>query len=61
MYTYVKIIIHICTFWESPLIEGLPGVANEDLERFASRHSPNLKDWMLAYNEPRAAECRDAM
>jgi AcrR family transcriptional regulator len=25
-----------------------------DLERFASRHAPNLKDWMLAYQERRA-------
>lgn len=31
-----------------------------DLERFVSRHAPDLKDWLQAYDERRAAECRDA-
>lgn len=29
-----------------------------DLERFVSRHAPNLKDWMSAYEERRAVESR---
>lgn len=32
-----------------------------DLERFVSRHAPNLNDWMLAYEERKAVECRDAL
>ncbi|WP_240753870.1 TetR/AcrR family transcriptional regulator [Natronospirillum operosum] len=30
-----------------------------DLERFVSRHAPDLKDWMSAYEERRAVELRD--
>ncbi len=30
----------------------------EDLARFVSRHAPDLKEWMLAYEERRAAESR---
>lgn len=32
-----------------------------ELERFVSRHAPNLKDWLLAYDKRRAAECRDTI
>lgn len=32
-----------------------------DLERFVSRHAPNLRDWMSAYAERRAEECQEAM
>lgn len=28
-----------------------------DLERFVSRHAPNLEDWLQAYDLRRAVEC----
>lgn len=28
-----------------------------DLERFVSRHAPNLQDWLKAYDQRRATEC----
>lgn len=33
----------------------------QDLERFASRHTPRLAEWMKAYDERRPDECRQAL
>ncbi|MEX1056284.1 MAG: TetR/AcrR family transcriptional regulator [Natronospirillum sp.] len=31
-----------------------------DLERFVARHAPNLKDWLLAYDQRRVLESQDS-
>ncbi|WP_127557386.1 TetR/AcrR family transcriptional regulator [Saccharospirillum alexandrii] len=57
MHTHETKAVRIGRFADYILIFTGHPCERSDLERFVSRHAPNLQDWLQAYDQRRAAEC----